>query len=610
MGTNSGQAVPKDGRKKDEISSKSGIMASSMPNSCARPSIGDASGCRIRFDRYVLDLERGCLMAGDEEVRLRPKSFELLKVLARNPGRLVSKDELLCAVWPNVVVTEDSIVQCMTELRRALVDNDQRLIKTVPRRGYRFEVTPAVDLQTGRVREAATPVVEADKPALLSMGRSRIVGRHRTLVLVAMVTVAVFSVTMAWWWFSGQGKPMPAPPLSIAVLPFTNLSDDPDQAYFAEGVSSDLSTALSRLPGMFVIAHATARKFRGRDIDTSQVGDELNVRYLLDGSVRRTGNQIRINAQLVDTATGASVWAERFARKRDELSAWQDEVIGRIATSLNFRLAALESKRALLDWGDDPQARDLITRGWAMVYAAKKPRPYESAQALFQQALERNPRAVNALAGIGWTAAVSVLDGWSIAPAKDLTVAKAAVAEALALDPNHVVAHHVRGFMLRLEKRTNLAHDAFRTVVTINPNFAPGHAQLGATALELGRPEETVPAIKRAVRLSPRDPNLGPWFAIAGMAELHLGHYEEAVSWLVRAIDTGTPVALHQAYLAGALALAGREAEARAALADFQKAERAATITGLRAQAYSTELRFVAQRERLYEGLRMAGLPQ
>lgn len=278
--------------------------------------------------------------------------------------------------------------------------------------------------------------------------------------------------------------------------------------------------------------------------------------------------------------------------------------------ALNFRLTRLEGERALRERGDNPEAYDLTTRGWALIYTAKQPETYDAARTLFQQALERDPRAVNAVVGIGWTAAVSVLDGWSGSPAEDLTTAERAVAQALALDPNHFVAHHVRGFTLRLRQRSQSAHDAFQTAVALNPNFASGYAQLGATALELGRPEETVAAVERAIRLSPRDPNLGPWLAIAGKAELHLGHYREAASWLTRAIDTGTPVAQHHAYLAAALALAGRTEEAQAALAAFRLANPSATIERLRAQARSTEPSFIAQQERLYEGLRIAGLPE
>jgi TolB-like protein/Flp pilus assembly protein TadD len=492
-----------------------------------------------------------------------------------------------------------------------LRDDNQRLIRTMPRRGYRFEATLTVEPPTAgpQAASAVARSAKTDEPALRCHEPARTPRERWVSMLVALCAVAAMIGT-TWWWFGLNNRSAPAPPFSIVVLPFDSFSDDPGQEYFADGLSSDLTTELSRLPGMFVIAHATARTFKGKDIDAGQIGRELNVRYLLEGDVRRAGDQIRVNVQLVDTAARATVWAERFERKRDQLLAWQDEVIGRIAVALNLRLTRLEGERALRERGDNPQAYDLTTRGWAQVYTAKKPATYNAARALFKQALERDPRAVNAIVGIGWTSAVSVLDGWSASPAEDLAAAETSVAQALALDPNHFVAHHVRGFVLRLRQRSQAAHDAFQTAVALNPNFASGYAQLGVTALELGRPEETVPAVKRAISLSPRDPNLGPWFAIAGMAELHLGHDDGAISWLARAIDTGTPVALHHAYLAGALALAGRAAEAQAALAEFRKAMPAATTARLRAQAYSTEPGFVAQRERLYDGLRIAGLPE
>jgi adenylate cyclase len=572
-----GQVVPKVRRTNDEVAANSG----------SRAAASDGVAGRIRFGRHVLDLDRGCLLADEDEVALRPKSFELLRHLARNAGRLVSKDELLAAVWPNVIVTEDSLVQCVAELRRALGDHDQRLIRTVPRRGYRLDAAL-------RFEPSAAPPVAAGRPP-------------RPVARQALGALALLLATIGALWWPGS-RPNPAPPLSIVVLPFASLSDDPDQQYFADGVSSELTTELSRLPGLFVIAHATARTFEGKVVDARQVGRELKVRYLLDGSIRRIGDQIRLNVQLVDTASGASVWGKRFERRSDQLAAWQDEVIGRIAVALSLHLTRLEGARALRARGDDPAAGDLTTRGWALVYTAKRPETYAAARALFQQALERAPGTVNAQVGLGWTAAVAVLDGWSAAPADDLAAAEAAVARALALDPDHFVAHHVRGFTLRLRRRSQSAYDAFGTAVALNPNFASGHAQLGVTALELGRPEETVPAIERAVALSPRDPNLGPWLAIAGMAELHLGRPAAAAAWLRRAIDTGTPVALHQAYLASALALAGRMAEAQAALTEFRRARPAATIARLRTQAWSTEPGFVAQREPLYAGLRVAGL--
>jgi TolB-like protein/DNA-binding winged helix-turn-helix (wHTH) protein/Tfp pilus assembly protein PilF len=607
-----GREVPKDRRTKVEISPNS-VGARVVPRESNGSSGRTAAlSPRLRFERYVLDLERGCLLADGEEIALRPKTFDFLRYLVANPGRLVSKDELLAAVWTDVVVSNDSIVQCITELRRALGDHDQRLIKTVQRRGYRFE-TPVSAEPDMAVRQSTSVTAEGDQPQKPAraplIGPNR--GRHGLIFGAVAALPLLVMATLASWWWSGSADPLrAAPPLSIAVLPFTNLSDDSGQEYLSDGVTQELTTELSRLPGLFVIAHATARTFKGREIDARQIGRDLNVRYLLGGSIRSIGEQVRVNAQLVSAESGATVWAERFERKRDELAVWEDEAVGRIANALNFRLTKLESERGLRERGGNPEAFDLTTRGWALIHAAKNPDNYVSARAHFQRALERDPEAVNALAGIAWTSAILVLDGWSVSPAQDTAAAEAAAAKALALNPNHVIAHHVRGFLFRMQGRTGAARDAFRTAIAINPNFAPGYAQLGATEVELGQPEAAISAVERAITLSPRDPSLGPWFAFVGMAELHLGKYQDAVSWLTRAIDTGTPIARHHAYLSSALALAGRLPEAQAALAEFRKKVPSETISTLRVSTKSTDAKFVVQQERFFEGLRTAGLPE
>ncbi len=609
-----GPDVPKDRGTIGEASPNSASGKSLVQSPDGRASTSGSSRARIHFDRYVLDLQRGCLLLADEEIALRPKTFEFLHYLVGNPGRLVSKDELLKSVWPTVLVTEDSLVQCVTELRRALHDPEQRLIRTVPRRGYRFEAIPSTGLSAA-LPDAVDPQTLSSEPeeerAPLRQGRSAgLFRRVPMLAAISTIVIGALAVFIAIWLRLDPGENASYPPLSLVVLPFQNLGSNPDQDYFAEGIASDLTTDLSRLPGLFVIAHATARTFRGSRVDARQIGRDLHVRYVLEGSVGRADGQVRINAQLSDVETGAIQWAERYERERDQLRAWRNEIIGRIALALNYRLAAVESERALRERHDSPEASDLTMQGWALVYAAKAPGNYGAARSLFRQAVEQDRQAVNALAGIAWTSAVSVLDGWSASPVEDLGVAQEAVAQALAVNPNHVVAHHVRGFVLRLQRRSQSAHDAFQTVIGLNPNFAPGYAQLGAVETELGRPQATARLIEHALRLSPRDPSLGPWFAIAGMAELHSGHDQEAATWLTRAVDTGTPVALHHAYLASALALAGRISEARATLAEFQTAKPGATIASLRARAHSTEPRFIAQREHFYAGLRLAGLPE
>jgi TolB-like protein/DNA-binding winged helix-turn-helix (wHTH) protein/Tfp pilus assembly protein PilF len=604
MNTFAGRPVLKDARETVEVSLTFGRQAAS-----AGEQVPSGLG-QLRFNQYVLDLERGCLLAGNEEVSLRPKTFEVLLHLVRNAGRLVSKDELIGAVWPTVEVTDDSLFQCVAELRRALHDNDQRLIRTVQRRGYRFEA-PVLHSKVAASRHPDDAALAIDEKAGGLAPQRRRGGRRTVLIAASCALLLVFA-----GFFIGRQLPgdrfVATPPVSLIVLPFKSVGGDLDQGHFAAGIAVDLTTDLSRIPGATVIAPATAHTFKGNQADPRQVGRELNVRYVLDGSVQRSDNAIRINVQLIDAATGAQLWADRFARERDQLVGWQDEVVGRIASALNLRLPRLENERALRERRGNPDAYELATRGWALIYTAKKAEHYETARALFREAVALDPSAMSAIAGIAWSSGISLLNGWSASPAEDFTIAEAAITGLLAIDPHHVLAHHSRGFLLRLQQRTQAAHETFQTVVSINPNFAPGHAQLGLTAIELGRPDEAIPSVERAIRLSPRDPNLEHWFGFVGMAEFHRGNLAGAISRMARAIngETSTPTALQHAYYVSALALAGRAEEADVALAEFLRQKPQASITNLRKAARSREPNFAAQQERLYQGLRMAGLPE
>jgi TolB-like protein len=251
----------------------------------------------LEFEGFTLDLSRGCLRNADGEIRLRPKSFELLRVLAQNPGRLLQKDELLSAVWPDVTVTEEALAHCVSEVRRALSDRGQVIIKTVPRRGYLFAC--AVKRETADIPE--------ERP-------------NRALAL--------------------PDKP------SIAVLPFTNLGADAEQEYLADGIVEDIITELSRFSELFVIARNSSFQYKGKATDVRQVGRDLGVRYVLEGSVRRGGDRLRISAQLIDAATGTHRWAERYDRKLADVFAVQDEVVGTIAAILAAHVRKAETERA------------------------------------------------------------------------------------------------------------------------------------------------------------------------------------------------------------------------------------------------------------------------
>lgn len=584
-----GRFVPKARRNISEASPKTPGFAGFSPR------VGPARAPllqRLAFDRFVLDVARGCCLRDGTELHLRPKSFEVLVWLATNPGRVVSKEELLEAVWPDVCVTDDSVVQCITELRSTLDDQDQNIIRTVPRRGYRFDavLTPVVAPQPRDSRDAAK--------------------RLTTSAVAAAVLLVAGGLAAGFFWRAGSDSAQSAAPsFSLVVLPFANLGSDPERAHVGEGFAVDIATELSRLPELFVIAPATARTLGSAADDPREIGALLNVRYVLAGSVRPVAERLRINAQLASAETGETLWAERFDSGGDRPLAWQDELVGRIANSLNYRLTRLESERAPAKI-ESPEAFDLAVRGWAMVYAAKTPDNYAAARDFFHRALESDPGSVKALTGLGWTSAVSVLVGWTDDPQAAIAEADQAIGDALTLDGDNVVAHHVRGFLLRLRHRPELAHDAFRTATELSPSFAPSHAQLGATALELGRPDEAIEAVGRAIRLSPRDPSLGPWQALLGRAHLQLDRYDDAVAWFARSIETGTPIVLTHAYLASALALAGRTAEAKDAIGIFLAERPEATLADFVTEDRRTGTDTVARSQRIYEGLRLAGLPE
>src|SRR2546423_7482775 len=360
--------VLKKGQKTAETSlNGSGAAGSTAANRLAGP---PAIHARIQFDRFVLDAKRGCLLDGKEEIALRPKAFELLRYLLANRGRLVSKDELLAALWPNVIVTEDSLFQCVAELRRALKDDSQRLIRTVQRRGYRFEAE-LVD-EPPSMGEAGASPVRLDRTERWNPFRRRMI-----LVAMAIATALIVVVVSTPWWLNAGHRTIA--PLSLAVIPFKSLGDDVQQKYLAAGLTADLTTELSRIPDAFVIAPATAHAFRATDANPTQIGRELNVHYLIEGSVHRYEHDVRINVQLIDAGSGSLLWTDRFARAPDEIGTWQDEIVGRIGSALKLRLTRLEGERTRRERRTNPDAYALSAQGWALLYTAKRQENYSNA---------------------------------------------------------------------------------------------------------------------------------------------------------------------------------------------------------------------------------------
>ena len=342
---------------------------------------------RLRFDRFILDLDRGSLLLAGNEVALRPKTFAVLRYLSENCGRLVSKDELFAAVWPNLAVTDDTLVQSIGELRRALGDDGPRLIRTVPRRGYRFDSDVSVVAASDRSSTEASPALsalgyaagaaepEAVAPSLpqhVTAARAGLrIGRAASITLAVLLAAALLSGGLATAWkiptFRGylrhataQSPEIGANP-TIAILPFLDQSDDPARAYFADGLTQDIISAMGRFSELTVMSWNAVSSYRGKPESPGEIARGLGVRYQVEGSVRQIGNRVRVSAQLVD-ADGRVLWSARFDEALADVFALQDKITAQIAGALAIQVAQVEQRRAAAGPTESLEAYDYVLR--------------------------------------------------------------------------------------------------------------------------------------------------------------------------------------------------------------------------------------------------------
>jgi TolB-like protein/class 3 adenylate cyclase len=407
------------------------------------------------------------------------------------------------------------------------------------------------------------------------------------------------------------------PRLSIVVLPFANLSNDPEQQYFADGITEDLTTDLSRIAEMFVISRNTAFTYRNKPIDSKQIGRELGVRYVLEGSVRRFDNQIRVNAQLIDAETDAHLWAERFDGNTHDLFALQNEVTGRIAVALSLELVAAEADRPT----KHPDALEYFLRGRA---AANKPHTRDTrveAISMFERALVLDPRSVATLSSLAGVLAGRAFDGWADSPAADIARAEGLANQALAESPRSPAVHYAKGQVLRaqgqvlrVEGRCDDAIAEYETAIALDRNLVFPMAALGWCKLLTGSIEEVIPRIEQAIRLSPRDPAMSNWYRWIGVVHLLQSRIDEATVWLERARNANPARADVRAYLASVYALKGETERAAAELADARRQNsdgRFSSIAHLKAAEYFGVPKVRALFEATYfAGLRKAGMPE
>lgn len=403
--------------------------------------------------------------------------------------------------------------------------------------------------------------------------------------------------------------PPSAPHLSIVVLPFANIGGDPEQDHFVDGVTESLTTDLSRISGAFVIARNTAFTFKGKAVDAKKLGRELNVRYVLEGSVQRGGNRLRVNVQLIDAETGNHLWAERFDKPIADLFDMQDEIVSRLANALDAELIAAEARRG--ERAVHPDAMDLVFQGSALINRGWTPEYIARARGFFEQALMLDPENVEGMVGL---ALINVTEGAALLtddPLERFAAAEAISTKALSLAPNHADAHLAFGTALTFTKRVVQGIAEFEQVLALDRNSAFAHALMGYAKYLLDRGAETEVHVNEALRLSPRDPHASRWFVWVGVAKVALNADVEAIVWLNRGLEANRNYSVAHFQLAAVLTRLGDMDRARAAVRAGLALDPAFTVRRFRAgNAWSDFPAFVAGRERQCQGMRLAGVPE
>ncbi len=395
----------------------------------------------------------------------------------------------------------------------------------------------------------------------------------------------------------------PRPPrLSIVVLPFTNIGGGEAHDSFVDGITESLTTDLARIPGTVVIGRNTAFTYKGKAIDARQVGRELGVRYVMEGSIQFSGNRIRINAQLIDAETGAHLWAERFDKSRADLFSMQDEVIARLARMVEIELTAAESSRAARERPNDLDSIDLTMRGKAIWNQPLSLDTMRAARRLFEAALRLDNRNVSALLGFANAHLWEVNTYVSDYRADQIQAAAAAISKAIALAPTSAGTRFSRGLLLYAMREPAQALREFELAIGLDGNLALAHAYAGLMKFLLGRSGETRAHVGEAMRLSPRDPLLFHWHFIIGISDLYLGRVVRAVKHLRKSVELNPSWSLSNFCFAGALALAGLLAEAAEACAAARRLAPNFSVSMFRAQAVSDNPVYLAQRKVLSPG--------
>ena len=564
----------------------------------------------FQFGRFTLNPNTASLSCVGQEVPLRPKSFDVLLYLARNPGRVVTKDELIQFAWPNIFVTDNSLVQCISDIRVALADDAQAILKTVARRGYLFaatvnetEASPVV-VQSGADlpdRGASVPNRPTSKTVL------RLPPEYAAMVGVGL---AILAVAGAAWWLSagtdflnasrfGVGSEAQRNP-AIAVLPFVNQSDDPGRDYIAEGLTQDVINALGNFSALTVMSWNAVLPYEGKPTTPKEIGRNLGVRYLVEGSVRQVGGRVRLTAQLVDTMRGQVLWSARFNEAFSDVFALQDKITTQIVGALAIRVTEIEQRRVLAKPTENLEAYDYVLRSRPALQRPTRTNNVE-ARALLHRAIQIDPNYAAAYAALSETYHIAVSMGWAQSPTAFLNRAEQLANKALSLNEFEVRAHIIIARVHIFHQRFKQAEAELERAAAINPNDAQVLAGRGNILLWLGQTDSAIAALERAQHIDP-ELNVIDRFALS-LAYYLKGRYDAAIEQAELNLQKTAGANFSRVLLAAAYAQQNRGEDAARTVEMIRRVDPA-----FDPQVFGTKFLKSADLEHLRDGFRKAGL--
>jgi DNA-binding winged helix-turn-helix (wHTH) protein/TolB-like protein len=586
------------------------------------PSAWQEAANRLQLSGFVLDLSRGELLTPHDELAgLRKQALDVLLVLGARAGQVVTKEELMSRVWPDMVVGDGSLAQAIADIRRVLGDTGHRLIRNVARRGYMLVPDDSLAPQTGAAAVMAAPAIAAEdasappralEPAAVVAGRTR----HSWLAPLVVVAFGILGAGIMLSRFGGSAVNAPTalkaplarniPLASVVILPFAVEGTSANDDWSADALLNDLTNEVARIPGIKMVANATASTYKDKAVDPRQLARELSVRYVVRGNLRYQSDAILLSLEMIDGETGLQRWGELYVVERPRINEVRDEFVVRVGRFLHIEVITAAGDRVATMPPDEVSADDLNMQGFALLHRSYSNQNLNEALALFDKALSKNPNSIRAWGGVAITNYIGILNGWLPDRSAALHRLDVASGNLERLDPNGYFAYQAKGCQAAARGDWPAVLRVSEVLVERHPN--PVSFAINGLALALnGSPAEAIAPLERALRLSPRDALRAEWQYRLAFAHFMLTQYDQARDWAQMA-QISNPNLPWPPIHAAALVRLGSKAQGKAVVDDFLLRHPKYESSDIGERLGGTDPRVVESRDRLVASLREIGL--